>query len=299
MPRTHDRNEFYKFATVETAKVVIERRSLRWRTPLQFNDPFDTQTRLTAAVDPDEFADRFVSRVAELAFSAPRPAYFDGANKLHVMATVMGRITDEAKKKEALAVLRNSALETARTMSQSLGEFSKEVAAHMQHGRTFCMTEDINNVVMWSHYAEEHRGVGFKLRVLEDIDHPFLIAKPVEYSDEYVKVGNAIELADHFTKAHPIDLVELCWKLVYLKHIDWKYEREWRCYWPLLREPPGTGYSDYVQDPRLFEAIYLGCCMPDATAEEVIDLTRRHLPATRIFRGKKSETTFDLEFVEV
>ena len=78
MPRTHVRSHFYKLSTRAVAKIIIEHRTIRWRTPLQFNDPFDTQTRLTANVDPDKYADRFMQRLDELAFAPDVPPYVFG-----------------------------------------------------------------------------------------------------------------------------------------------------------------------------------------------------------------------------
>ncbi|CAN7353017.1 DUF2971 domain-containing protein [Pseudoxanthomonas sp. LjRoot143] len=296
MPRTHDRDSFFKLATRAVAKIMIKHRTIRWRTPLQFNDPFDTQTRLTANVDPDRFADRFVQRLGELAFSPEVPEFYDPYSTLHRLAMQTRANTPIERRDEFLAFLRPGAIQAAHTLSETLATMSDDIAAHMQHGRTFCLTEKINNVVMWSHYAEEHKGVGFKFRVLDDIDHPFRIAKPVTYSDDYVCIGDSVQMADHFTRAAPINLTELAWKLVYVKHSDWSYEKEWRCYWPLLNEPVGTGYIDPVQDPRLFEAIYLGCNMGENDADEIVQLARLHLPDTEIFKARKSRTSFDLVF---
>lgn len=299
MPRTHERNDFYKLATRAVAKIMIEHRTIRWRTPLQFNDPFDTQTRLTANIDPDVYADRFIERLGQLAFASEVPDFYDPTSELHRGAMLMRRTTPADRQADALAFLRVGALESANRFTDLLGEMSDDLVGHMQHGRAFCLTEKMNNVVMWSHYAEEHKGVGFKFRVLDEIDHPFLIAKAVTYSDDYVCIGDSIEMADNYSRAVPIDLAALAWQLVYLKHSDWSYEKEWRCYWPLLNEPAGVGYVDPVQDPRLFEAIYLGCNMGELDTTEIIELTRRHLPDTEIYQARKSRTSFDLEFYRI
>ena len=134
---------------------------------------------------------------------------------------------------------------------------------------------------------------------MRTLSHDQRVAKKVEYTGKYLNVGDSLALADHFTRAKLIDLTDLCWRLVYIKHNDWKYENEWRCYWPLLQEPVGTGFDDHVQDPRLFEAIYLGCNMTDDEASTICTLARRCLPDTAILRAKKSLTSFDLEFDEI
>ena len=42
----HDRKYFYKYVTVETALLILQNRKLKYSSPVLFNDPFDTQTRI-------------------------------------------------------------------------------------------------------------------------------------------------------------------------------------------------------------------------------------------------------------
>ena len=39
--RRHDRQFFYKYMPPDTAKIVLCNRTLRWSSPILFNDPFD------------------------------------------------------------------------------------------------------------------------------------------------------------------------------------------------------------------------------------------------------------------
>jgi hypothetical protein len=296
VPRSHDRNAFYKFATRPAARAMIEHKTLRWTNPLRFNDPFDTQTRIVATNAGDErFVHAFTERYREILFSEVLPAYFKSDNELHRIAALVRNAPDDAKHK-AVERFRRGAPEMGENLDPILAKFSAEISSHLQHGQVFCLTEDINNVVMWSHYAEDHKGVGFKLRVLEELDHPFLVARKVNYSRDYINMGTAEDIADHLFAVKTIDMVALCWEMVILKHRDWEYEREWRCYWPLLDRDVPAGFTDYRQDARLFESIYLGCCMPDNEAQEFVQLVRHHLPATPVFKVRKSTANFDLQF---
>jgi hypothetical protein len=91
----------------------------------------------------------------------------------------------------------------------------------------------------------------------------------------------------------------LSYDIAYIKHTDWAYEREWRVHWGLIHEPAGDGYSIYREDPRVFQAIYLGCRMQDDAVSAIVKLIRRHLPATKIFQGRKRSTAFALSFDEI
>lgn len=298
MPREHEQTAFYKFADLATAKIMIEKRTTRWRTPLQFNDPFDVQTRIGVTINQDAYVNRFVQRFRELVHINPVPAFYKPANDLHRMAMRVRQL-DGTNKAAAVARFRASLEKTAGDLGQHFANFSDDIVTHLQHGRALCLTEDVSHVVMWSHYADNHRGVGFKFRVLDDIDHVFLLARKVAYDDAYLTLKDGAALADHFIKAREMDLAALCWQLVYLKHADWGYEREWRCYEPLIDRPAGVGFDDHVEPAELFESVYLGCRMSDQDATAMVDHVRQHLPKTNVLRARKSQTSFELGFDQV
>jgi hypothetical protein len=299
MPRSHDRTDFFKFASRGAAEAMIKNRTLRWSTPLLFNDPFDTQTRLVAKnIDANDFVDAFTQRYAQILFDDQLPAFFSAQNKLHAAANIT-RQKSKAEKYAAIDRIRESALSMAANFDQILAKYHAEITNHLQHGLIICLTEDINNVVMWSHYSENHKGIAFKFRVLDALDHPFLVAKKVTYSKDYVNWGSAQEIADHLFNVSQIDMIARTFDLVYLKHQNWSYEQEWRCYYPLIHEEVPQGYKDLTQRPELFEAIYLGCNMPEDEVREYTDLTRKYLPQTAIFKGQKSQESFDLNFAPI
>jgi hypothetical protein len=50
----HDRDHFYKYMSISTAKAVLGNRSLKWSPASDFNDPFDMQFDLHLDFDADE-----------------------------------------------------------------------------------------------------------------------------------------------------------------------------------------------------------------------------------------------------
>jgi len=150
------------------------------------------------------------------------------------------------------------------------------------------LTERGDNVVMWAHDANSHRGVAFKFRRLEHLDHRFLVAQPIQYRDEPVSfhskqddVGDLLGLSDH-------DPIPRSWDLEFRKHADWANEQEWRIHASVAAgEDPGPGYSDDEEPPELFEAIYLGCRMEPAAVAELVELIRAKLPQAQIFKARK------------
>jgi len=68
--RTHDRSSFFKYMTADTARLVLANRTLRWSSPLLFNDPFDVPRELYFDITPVEIANALTQRLADLISSS-------------------------------------------------------------------------------------------------------------------------------------------------------------------------------------------------------------------------------------
>ena len=76
----------------------------------------------------------------------------------------------------------------------------------------YCLTSKPDNLLMWAHYADSHRGVCLKFDILEDLE-TFLVPIPVEYSSEYVDYD---AMNSNFAD------------LIRRKSKEWEYEQEYR-----------------------------------------------------------------------
>jgi len=296
--RTHERSHFFKYASLATAKSVIKSKSFRWSAPTKFNDPFDHQTGFVLDVNTNEFARMLTDSIERLIFS-DIPA---SSKHLSLFGALIFRLRskrDRLPRDQILKRLHGSSLKSAANLNGSIGQLNAAIQEHLCHARVFCVSERPDNVVMWSHYANEHRGVVFKLRCIDEIDNTLLVARKVTYTDKFIAFPSAGNYAMHLTGEQPIDIASLCWEIAFTKHIDWSYEREWRVHRPLLDEPSGDGYTIYPENPRIFEAIYLGCRMEENEAASVIELIKRNLPLTKIYRAERSRTAFALSFIEL
>lgn len=149
---------------------------------------------------------------------------------------------------------------------------------------------------MWSHYADQHRGVAFQLGCIDALDNRLLAAKRVEYTDKFIAFPSAEEYAHHLTGERPIDMVALVWKIAFTKHSDWAYEREWRVHIPLLHEKPELTLSLYDEPPEVFQALYLGCRMQRPEVQATVEVVRRCFPNMKIYRAKQSRMKYALDF---
>jgi len=293
--RTHNRTHFFKYASLETAICILESRSFRWSAPTKFNDPFDHQAGFVLNFSPEEFSQALASSIERVIFSDAEPVVTP-TTSFSALTLKLREVRHKFPRTKILRELQDLCAQSATILSDSIVGLNAAVQAQLCHSRVFCVSEKFDNVVMWSHYADQHKGVVFKLRCVDEIDNTLLAARKVQYTDAFLPFPDADAYARHLIGEQPIDFTSLIWNIAYTKHVDWSYEEEWRVHIPLLHEPAGDGYSIYPEDPRVFEAIYLGCRMEQEDIKKITELARLFLPETKLFIGSRSATSFALSF---
>ena len=291
--RAHDREYFYKYASAETAMRIIAARSFRWSAPTNFNDPFDHQVGFFLDLDDHEFARHLTTSIERIVFTDAPVGTGASLEFTHLLLQLRA-IRDRLRRADVLAELHASSLATAANLRSGIDNFNATIQSHLLHSRVFCVAERPDNIVMWSHYADEHRGVVFHLACSDALDNRLLAARRVTYADSFIAFPNAEEYAMHLTGERPLDFVALSWNMALTKHLDWSYEREWRVHIPLLQAPGGSGYSTYEEPAEVFASIYLGCRMASAQVEAILSAANQHLPHTKVYRAVRSTKSFSL-----
>lgn len=83
--------------------------------------------------------------------------------------------------------------------------------------------------MLWSLYAEEHKGVVFQFDCIKELDVPLLVAKPVIYADEPPEMATAAEWIDVLCGVRPLPEANDYWHLLmHTKSTVWREEKEWR-----------------------------------------------------------------------
>ncbi len=85
--------------------------------------------------------------------------------------------------------------------------------------RILSLSADPKNILMWSHYANNHSGLVFEFK---SKNLYFKNATKVRYSDKY-------EILD-FTNLNPIKRIKDMQDSILLKYSDWQYEQEYRIF---------------------------------------------------------------------
>jgi hypothetical protein len=262
----------YKYTTADTACKILTARKLRYQSPLNYNDPYDSQWDLFWFVWTPEYAEKeraILNRA--LRDTSTWPSEMDRRVRA-AMAKEVARInalaTESDRERE-----RNLLLDACTKHPGPSSELKNRVLNQLQRMRVLCLCESDASMLMWSHYTEQHRGVvlGFDSGVYER-KHRRPLEK-VRYSLQLPMLFDAEEWARSIIFGLPQQMLEDYIQLVLTKSQSWEYEREWRF---VQLAPEGTdGMSQDVGFPpeSLVEVIF-GCRTDPSVMKKLTELAR-------------------------
>lgn len=146
---------------------------------------------------------------------------------------------------------------------------------------------DINNILLWSHYAQNHCGfaVGFDKVKIEN-SNLLGAGGMVQYS-----------LDNNHPIVNPIDDNNSFWNRTFVKSNDWKYESEYRIL-RIFREKlsPNDSKRKVQFDPELINEVCLGMEINDSDKKLIIEICNNHkIP---VYQMSKVPRKFEIEKIK-
>lgn len=145
----------------------------------------------------------------------------------------------------------------------------------------FCLAEAIDSVLMWSHYADDHKGIALRFNFpLSDKGGLFPLFS-VRYQEERPTINAYFGGTDQSN-----DIMDaLCTKAP-----AWSYEKEWR-----VLEPGGAA-SIVEFDPKIITGVVMGARVLDTDAFWLLDqCIKRGIP---LMKAMPDIQTFRIVFRE-
>lgn len=234
---------------MDRLREIITQNLMYFSNPSAFNDPFDCRPVFSLEGTAKE-----------------QEAYFLG-----VYSRQAPYLDRAARRAEVRKVLKSSDKSPVRP--KAVRNFADFYYANIS-GRVglLCLTEAPDDILMWSHYADSHRGVclGFAadgasfhtaLRVRYELARP--VVNPIKHD--------------------PDEMLEMA---LLTKARHWEYEREWR----VIRYRLGAGV--YQHDPGELVEVVMGCQMEPETKDIVRELVAAHPAKPRLLHAELGGDSF-------
>ena len=239
----------YKYQTLTAYSLASLINSTVWLAkPSSFNDPFDCALTLDWL--------RYKESVKHAITIAMERAKPEGLKREHLMDIWPGD-------KEAFEDFRNN----LKTLFQDIG--------------VLCLSEIADSMLMWSHYANHHRGFCIEYDFSAESQLRKL-ANKVRYADEIPSVS-----ASDFAGPYKEEALHSLWLT---KASCWSYEREWRVMM-------NNGDRPY-QAPSKVQSVIFGARMPEAE-RTMVSYALRHNKNVQFKEAILSEGAFAVELREV
>ena len=262
---------FYKYGSVDDkhichTKRIFEANELYFSTVDKFNDPVDCSHVLRPSGTHKEMREYF--------------------NKL------LKRDEPHLNRKERRNLV-NGFMKKCKPSNGSVSFEGSEESMKIDTNkwRVYCLSETCENIQMWAHYADGHRG--FCLEFLNAENDPFCVPAPsgsfketgtvplkVQYSDQFPIINRVLE--DDST------IVKAC----LTKASGWSYEKEWR-----MVDFSGPGPRKFPA--RFLNSVIFGCKMKDDHKQLIRKWCEGRDRAVTFHEARISARSYSLEIVPV
>jgi hypothetical protein len=217
----------YKYRSIEQARRILTERAVWWASPLTFNDPQDAQWDVFAPLYRPEAIQAEQQLLRDLLQSkidinlvtvkAAREAIWKDKIRLLSMSV--------ADRYRAVEQIVSRSAETPERVAAKFGPRRKDI---LGRGRVLCLCDEPDSTLMWTHYADGHKGVaiGFDSRLLEEAWK--IPAEKVQYTGQPPDLIDATQWTRFVFGMGPAPKWNRERDWVLYKHDSYAYEKEWR-----------------------------------------------------------------------
>ena len=146
----------------------------------------------------------------------------------------------------------------------------------------FCLTEHKDDILMWSHYADKHRGICIEFRPVNEEHNEFYhqAHKVIYPKDNSPPCLNFYHYRDNSG--------EWAVKCLTTKALHWEYEGEWR----IIDVSNGPGKRSLP--PGFISSMILGCRIESGHRDFVVELASSYPTPVTIYQARMRPGCYDL-----
>lgn len=243
----------YRYRTFKDIEDILVRNEVFFASPDKFNDPFDCKTSFSTGSYSKTDLINHLEKIRDWL-----PSEYKAIVRYEKM-------DDEKEQERVMAALVEARDESLRKINSGLG--------------ILCLSEVPDNILMWAHYCDGHRGAVVEFDK-EGLESHFGYLRKVEYHEQLVT------LREH-NNAGAADNARL---FLLRKSDHWKYEKEWR----IIRSL-GNQYEKLPID--ILKGIILGCEMRREDKTKIREWVKNLNSTIRVSQAVKSTSLYSINIV--
>ncbi len=271
----------YKYLSLDGVLPALRKFSVKYTPIEEFNDPFEGMLRNFSQREFEELVCRAREAVQTeqtwRKFCDRAPVRDPEELYRYRRDVLAGRLDLDFCLKAGLDIMTKGMMER---FPQAISE----------HYCMVCFSARVDSILMWSHYAENHKGVviGYHSRFLEPL-----------YQVQYRKERVPLPVGQYTKRKGDPPLAMWHVKALTTKFDDWEYEREWRGIErrkKLLKAKRNDSVVLYVKvPPQAVASIYIGTRTDEVLRSECLAFAKQH-PTCRLYQARYHDRDFALVF---
>lgn len=129
--------------------------------------------------------------------------------------------------------------------SRIMRRLARYIVYFKKHTRIACFSEDVYSILMWSHYANKHKGfcIEYDFHFINELKD---LISPVVYSNDRYDLSKALAYRESN---------KMLYNSFFFKFSEWSYEKEWRIAIPEAMFDNGEFYFNGLEG---IKGIYFG-----------------------------------------
>jgi hypothetical protein len=265
------------FKYLSEARVqILESLEIRFTQPRALNDPFEASPLIDIIPEKKSFIEKMERNAKD----------------------VWNNTINDEKTPENYKILQNTINELRATALEKMSPSNVGISVMDLINPTLgvlSLSRTFSNLLMWSHYAESHKGFVIGL----DTSHNFFYQKTHE---GLKSAPNIVSYTTQRSTTHAGD-PDFYAKMFCEKPIDWAYEEEVRIFRLFAQDSKQAGIDKYghpiylVSLPKeCIKSIYIGAHAKSSLKESILKYTTDKKLTVSVFEMSMSKSRYELEY---
>lgn len=268
----------YKYTSSDTAKLILQTSKLRWSSPLLFNDLNEFQQYPTFSPTIEDSWIFLLTKICDFVYDDKSlDSCFITRHSENIIQSIQ-LLKNTGKSKEYILSKLSSSYIKSTDIEEKLRENIEK--DNLNTYRILCLTSEIDNELMWSHYSDNHYGCVLAFKPVKELDSPFFEAKKVDYIEGERIIGSGLDILLNNNMSEIIK--KTVHSICFTKNHSWSYEKEWRI---MTRRPHSEkDFDDFLFYQEELESITFGVRTSKEDKKVIEQIIKEKYPETIIYQ---------------